>query len=313
MSTSRRAARVALFACTAIAAQAFATDDLPFGGSHTSKTYFGRGGDTGPYGPVQPKPKNPWTATVFGFRICRTEEEKCARIERQYQIVQAKHAVEMERLNWKKFNDCKSGNCSGCNVGGRNVDGNPNSRSVWSHHGKCGSCGGDCDGGGSCGKCGKPAWGLLAKGGKGDCGSCGDGCSTGSCGSTNAGGWQWADGGAAEGTCSTGGCATGGCKTAGCSSCSGGCATEGKQVGWFKSAGVCDSGNCGHFASWKNRGDSRKNQFYGDATRNYGQYPGMNREDATRYLEGMQYYPPYQTIRSPRDFFMFDVKYGVGQ
>lgn len=40
--------------------------------------------------------------------------------------------------------------------------------------------------------------------------------------------------------------------------------------------------------------------------------PGMNREDAVRYLEGMQYYPPYHSLRSPRDFFMFDVKYGIG-
>jgi hypothetical protein len=42
-------------------------------------------------------------------------------------------------------------------------------------------------------------------------------------------------------------------------------------------------------------------------------YPAMNREDATRYLEGFQYYPPYQLIRSPRDFFMWDVRYGIGR
>lgn len=41
--------------------------------------------------------------------------------------------------------------------------------------------------------------------------------------------------------------------------------------------------------------------------------PDMNREDAVRYAEGMMYYPPYQLLRSPRDFFMFDVKYGIGQ
>ena len=39
----------------------------------------------------------------------------------------------------------------------------------------------------------------------------------------------------------------------------------------------------------------------------------MNREDALRYVEGFQYYPPQQLIRSPRDFYMFDVKYGQGQ
>lgn len=41
-------------------------------------------------------------------------------------------------------------------------------------------------------------------------------------------------------------------------------------------------------------------------------YPGMNREDALRYIEGFQYYPPYQIIRSPRDHFMFDAKYNIG-
>lgn len=42
-------------------------------------------------------------------------------------------------------------------------------------------------------------------------------------------------------------------------------------------------------------------------------YPAMNREDAVRYIEGFQYYPPYHLMRSPRDFYMFDVKYGIGQ
>jgi len=45
----------------------------------------------------------------------------------------------------------------------------------------------------------------------------------------------------------------------------------------------------------------------------YSAYPGMNREDALRYIEGFQYYPPYQLIRSPREFFMWDVKYGLGK
>ncbi|HVJ81063.1 MAG TPA: hypothetical protein VNC50_08340, partial [Planctomycetia bacterium] len=45
----------------------------------------------------------------------------------------------------------------------------------------------------------------------------------------------------------------------------------------------------------------------------YSAYPGMNREDALRYVEGFQYYPPTQIVRSPRDFFMFDVRYGVGK
>ena len=43
------------------------------------------------------------------------------------------------------------------------------------------------------------------------------------------------------------------------------------------------------------------------------QYPAMNREDALRYVEGFQYYPPYQLMRSPRDFYMFDVRYNLGK
>ena len=39
----------------------------------------------------------------------------------------------------------------------------------------------------------------------------------------------------------------------------------------------------------------------------------MSREDALRYLEGFQYYPPYHLLRSPRDFYMFDTKYGYGR
>jgi hypothetical protein len=45
----------------------------------------------------------------------------------------------------------------------------------------------------------------------------------------------------------------------------------------------------------------------------YSAYPGMNREDALRYIEGFQYFPPYQLIRSPRDFFMWDVRYNFGK
>jgi hypothetical protein len=45
----------------------------------------------------------------------------------------------------------------------------------------------------------------------------------------------------------------------------------------------------------------------------YSAYPGMNREDALRYIEGFQYYPPYHLLRSPREFFMWDVKYGLGK
>ena len=45
----------------------------------------------------------------------------------------------------------------------------------------------------------------------------------------------------------------------------------------------------------------------------YSAYPSMNREDAVRYIEGFQYYPPNQIVRSPRDFFMFGERYGLGK
>ena len=108
----------------------------------------------------------------------------------------------------------------------------------------------------------------------------------------------------------------GGCKKPGCTktcgACGGGC-QEGCQV--------CDKcaakGHGGHGVAGHGLFGNGGNGAGGAGGAN-GQYPvvgypQMNREDAVRYVEGMQYYPPYQTIRSPRDFFMFNEKYGLGQ
>jgi hypothetical protein len=71
------------------------------------------------------------------------------------------------------------------------------------------------------------------------------------------------------------------------------------MFGMCKGSGNCSmQGGCGHGGGGAGAGSP---------------LPGMNREDAVRYLEGHQYYPPYHTLRSPRDFYMFDEKYGIGR
>jgi hypothetical protein len=89
------------------------------------------------------------------------------------------------------------------------------------------------------------------------------------------------------------GCADCNCPPQGCNDCW----LFGKCNGGGCAGGGCGPGGCGHGG-------------YGQG--GAGMLPGMNREDAVRYLEGFQYYPPYQIVRSPRDFFMFDTKYGTG-
>lgn len=82
-------------------------------------------------------------------------------------------------------------------------------------------------------------------------------------------------------------------------------------------SGACDSGSC-------STGGCSLCKLFGKVCKHnagpqypvippQNAYPAMNREDATRYLEGMQYYPPYQLIRSPRDFYMFNERFGSGR
>lgn len=105
-----------------------------------------------------------------------------------------------------------------------------------------------------------------------------------------------------------GACNTGKCNDGKCKSC-GGCGKSGLLVSKAQSCqgGDC-KGGCGHGKA----GCRGCNGGDGIAAP-VPPYPAMNREDATRYLEGFQYYPPYQTIRSPRDFYMWDVRYGIGR
>lgn len=144
-------------------------------------------------------------------------------------------------------------------------------------------------GGGDCGHVTKHGCGLFAKlkGKFGGCGSCGCRDSCGGCGGL-LGHLK-----AKRAACGGGGlfarwkCKHGG----GGGSCSG-----------------CGGGGCG---LWD--GLFGRENCCAVPTDQQFAYPGMNREDATRYIEGFQYYPPYQLIRAPRDHFMFDVKYGIGQ
>lgn len=80
----------------------------------------------------------------------------------------------------------------------------------------------------------------------------------------------------------------------------------------------CAAGKGGHFADKPSLKEKCANFFAKHRKPAYPvqrpeAYPAMNREDAVRYIEGFQYYPPTHIMRSPRDFYMFDVKYGVGR
>lgn len=109
-----------------------------------------------------------------------------------------------------------------------------------------------------------------------------------------------------------GGCSTGKCNDCDKGSKCGNCGKTGLLVG--RSHGC--HGNCGGCKGGCGKGGCRGRDggIGGDGiAAPISPYPAMNREDAARYLEGFQYYPPYQTLRSPRDFYMFDVRYGIGR
>lgn len=235
MTRIRMAALGAPLAWIVVAATAMAGDWGGMPGNGSAHTYFGRYGNPTPYGPPPVNYQHPWTARFFGFRCIVTPEEHYQDLQRQYAIVQAKHEVAINRLNWKAYEDYV----------------NPKPKDLHGYLGRC-----NCNDGSGCGgKCGY---------GKGGCGK-------GGCGHGDMGG--------------DGGCGDGGC--------------GGKLAGLFHK---------GKNGSW-DEGVGR----YPVVPPPYAYFPGMNREDATRYLEGFQYQPPYQLLHSPRDFFMFDAKYGVGR
>jgi hypothetical protein len=206
-------------------------------GSHTSRTYFGRPG-LGPYGEPQ-RYFQPWTAKVMGFRCCNTPEENYQRFLQQYQVVQARHQVALNRLNWDAYQGLQNAQVGSQdaylgvhNCGGKGMTGGNGPLGFLHGHGKCGS-----------GKCGHKGCGVA-------------GC----------------DGGA-------------------------GCSHSGKHHLFGKLFG-------------RNNGAEPN---YPVVPPEVAAYPGMNREDAVRYIEGFQYYPPYHILRSPRDFYMWDTKYDLGR
>lgn len=97
----------------------------------------------------------------------------------------------------------------------------------------------------------------------------------------------------------------------------GSCGHGGKCKG-----GSCDHGDCQGCGGKHNlihklfqHGNENRvanNQEF-PVQRPYAGYPAMNREDAHRYIEGFQYYPPHHLLRSPRDFYMWDTKYDLGR
>lgn len=283
--------------------------------SKTSRTYHGKPA-TGPMTDA-PRYKNPWNVKLFGVTCCKTPEYRYEKFMKRYQIVQAKHQARLNRLNWDAYEDY--------------VHPKPNSLA-----GYVGSC--DCKGiyqashwGKGCGKCGKHACSdgcgdacihepraiggdllgalKLGKGCKDSCGTCSDcvnGCSDG-CSTV-------------EGSCNGCGQCNSCVADAGCDTCVGHRGLLNKIKGSFKK-GPCHCAKCtaarhgGYYGPGAYGpgayGPNGMQYPYGYGAAN--SYPPMNREDATRYIEGMQYYPPYHLLRSPRDFFMFETKYGIGR
>lgn len=309
-STARWATGWALFLTAGIAGAA----DNHF----ISRTYFGPPG-VGPYqmGPGGHGFKQPWCAKICGVRCCATPEQQEQRYLEKYQIVQARYMADMAKLqHWREH---------------------------MAHHLGHGAPGGvgQCDCGRACG--GPTGYGLLGLG----CPKCGGhgglfshfrhrGCGSSDCGKQSCGSGgcghypNLVDMIARKHRCTS--CTTG-CATLGESSCSscggGGCASCG---GSGHAAPVTEGPHGGHGAAYAG-GPAGPGAYQGAApggghpwhhpkggldprTRPpymHPGYPGMNREDAVRYIEGFQYYPPYHLLRSPRDFFMFDVKYGIGR
>lgn len=123
-----------------------------------------------------------------------------------------------------------------------------------------------------------------------------------------------------DGSSRGGGCAGGNCHKAKSGCAGGGCsAGTGAAVSHSPNLMGVLSGKQG-CSTCGNGGGKHAGRHAGHHANAYGMnpiseppythapYPEMNREDAIRYIEGFQYYPPYQIIRSPRDFFMFDAR-----
>lgn len=257
----------------------FTIVSLAEAGSHTSRTYFG-GPGTGPYGPVV-RYRHPWTAKICGIRCCQTPEEQYERMREKYLIADARYQTELNRLNHEA--ECLRHHVLGAGVASNMIG----KCSCGAHGGFVPPAAGHCQT--PCAKCGFPS---LFKGhgcGKcGKCSKCATGCPTGDCGTVaateSAPPIQAA--GAVAAPC-------GMCRGAGCPACGG--------HGFKRGMGGAGAGD-------GNMGPARSTPPY-----MHPGYPLMNREDAVRYIEGFQYYPPYQLIRSPRDFYMFDAKYGIGR
>ena len=66
----------------------------------TSRTYFGRPGITGNYGPVESY-QHPWSGKFLGRPFCVSSEDRYEQFLRKYQVEMARHEVAMNRLHWK--------------------------------------------------------------------------------------------------------------------------------------------------------------------------------------------------------------------
>ena len=204
----------------------------------------------------------------------------------------------------------------------------------------CGLIGGGCGGGasgcggasgysgvsgGGCG--GASGGGGVSGGGCGDAGcsgGCGGNCGSAGCGSAGCDAGCGGIAGAQYGIGACGDASCTGCGKNGCGLVRGSLAGGGPFGRLFGGAGAAGGAGAGAGNPWFGANCGAGTYNYGSVYGNgyivkqpyshpAAAYPPMNREDALRYLQGFQYYPPYQVIRSPRDFYMFDQKYGIGQ
>lgn len=282
--------------------------------SKTNRTYKGK--PTGPYTDA-PRYRNPWTLKIWGITCCKTPEYRYEKFLKRYQVVQAQNQVRLNRLNWDAYDDYMNPQPNSLcgHVGGCDCKGIYQASYTAGKHccNKAGNCG--CLAGGPKG-IGGDLFGILGNGKHGckdqcgscsECASCETGCESGACESAACGGKSAACGG--------------------CGKCDG-CLASGEPRGLLNKikGGGYHKRQCNrYFAPYHQmppvpyynepayRGGHGLHGHHGQTGGGAYGYPGMNREDATRYIEGFQYYPPYQLIRSPRDFFMFETKYGIGR
>ena len=274
MNALRKAGWTAPIVCLLIAAAAQA-------GNHTTPTYFPNPAP-GPYTKVK-KPSNPWNLKC---KHCKTPEERYRKYLLDYALIDAQHRAALRHLDWDDYHDyiTPPQNSSAGFVGRCNA--NPGGRGACAQRG-CATCGA----GQAARVDASSAVRTVGFFRKSACDSCDEGCAS--------------DGAECVDDC--GACASG--PLARLRARLGGIGRRSCDDG-------CGAGRNGLLSRLRNHfggHDARPERQLLTPRATAPRYPVMNREDAVRYVEGFQNYPPYQVIRSPRDFFMFNERFGHGR